>query len=50
LQDEDEQVEQERDRLTEAVEQDMSRLRVWGNYDIYRRNDSAPEQDTDEDK
>jgi len=50
LQDEDEQVEQERDRLTEAVEQEFEQVESLGNYDIYRRNDSAPEQDKDEDK
>jgi hypothetical protein len=50
LQDEDEQVEQERDRLTEAVEQEFEQVESLGNYDIYRRNDSAPEQNEDEDK
>ncbi|HMG76099.1 MAG TPA: hypothetical protein VK582_21535 [Pyrinomonadaceae bacterium] len=50
LQDEDEQVEQERDRLTEAVEQEFEQVESLGNYDIYRRNDSDPEQDKDEDK
>jgi hypothetical protein len=47
LQDEDEQVEQERDRLTEAVEQEFEQVESLKNYDIYRRNDSAPEQDGD---
>ena len=50
LQDEDEQVEQERDRLTEAVEQEFEQVESLGNYDIYRRNDSAPEPDEDDDK
>src|SRR5437879_6102249 len=50
LQDEDEQAEQERDRLTEAVEQEFEQVESLNNYDIYRRNDSAPEQDDDEDK
>jgi hypothetical protein len=50
LQDEDEQVEQERDRLTEAVEREFEQVESLNNYDIYRRNDSAPEQDEDEDK
>ena len=50
LQDEDEPVEQERDRLTEAVEQEFEQVESLGNYDIYRRTDSAPEPDKDEDK
>jgi hypothetical protein len=50
LQDEDEQVEQERDRITEVLEQEYEQVESLGNYDIYRRNDSAPEQDKDDDK
>jgi len=50
LQDEDAQVEHERDRLTEAVEQEFEQVESLGNYDIYRRNDSIPERDKDEDK
>lgn len=36
LQNEDEQVEQERDRLTEAVEQNFEQVESLKNYDIYR--------------
>jgi len=50
LQNEDEQVEQERDRLTEALEQEFEQVESLNNYDIYRRNDSAQEQNEDEDK
>ena len=47
LQDEDEQTEQERDRLTEAVEQDFEQVESLRNYDIYRRKD--PNEKTDDD-
>ena len=40
LQDEDDQVEQERDRLTAAVEQEFEQVESLGNYDIYRRKGS----------
>ena len=46
MQDEDEQIEQERDRLTEVLEQEFEQVGSLKNYDIYRRNDS--EEDDDE--
>jgi len=46
MQDEDEQIEQERDRLTEVLEQEFEQVESLKNYDIYRRND--PEEDGDE--
>jgi hypothetical protein len=39
LQNEDEQVERERDRLTEALEQEFEQVESLSNYDIYRRKD-----------
>ncbi len=39
MQDEDEQLAQEVDRLTDAVEQDFEQVKSLGNYDIYRRKD-----------
>ena len=47
LQNEDEQVEQERDRLTEVLEQDFEQVESLNNYDIYHRKD--PEQREDDD-
>lgn len=46
MQDEDEQIEQERDRLTEVLEQEFEQVETLKNYDIYRRTDS--EEDDDE--
>ena len=46
MQDEDEQIEQERDRLTEVLEQEFEQVESLKNYDIYRR--SEPEGDEDE--
>jgi hypothetical protein len=45
LQDEDEQVEQERDRITAVLEQDFEQVESLGNYDIYRRNEPEPDDD-----
>ncbi len=39
LQDEDKQLAQEVDRLTDAVEQDFEQVKSLGNYDIYQRKD-----------
>jgi hypothetical protein len=56
LQNEDEQVEQERDRLTEAVEQDFEQVESLKNYDIYRlkgpedKDDDNGDDDDDDDK
>ncbi len=50
LQDEDEHNEQERDRITEVLEQDFEQVESLTNYDIYRRKDPAQEPDEDEDK
>ena len=47
MQDEDEQIEQERDRLTEVLEQEFEQVESLKNYDIYRRKDSE-EKDDDE--
>ena len=50
LQDEDEHVEEERDRLTEAVEKEFEQVESLGNYDIYRRKDpNAPRDEGDDD-
>ena len=48
LQDEDEQIEQERDRLTEVLEQEFEQVESLKNYDIYRR--SEPENEEDKEK
>jgi hypothetical protein len=45
MQDEDEQIEQERDRLTEVLEQEFEQVESLKNYDIYRRNDSEEDDD-----
>ncbi len=50
LQDEDEHVEQERDRITEVLEQDFDQVESLTNYDIYRRKDAVQEPDDNEDK
>jgi hypothetical protein len=49
LQDEDEQVEQERDRITEVLEQDFEQVESLGNYDIYHRKDPNKKSDDDDD-
>ena len=46
LQNEDEQVEQERDRLIEVLDQDFEQVESLNNYDIYRRKD--PDQSDDD--
>jgi hypothetical protein len=48
MQDEDEQIEQERDRLTEVLEQEFEQVESLKNYDIYRR--SEPEDEEDKEK
>lgn len=48
LQDEDEQIEQERDRLTEVLEQEFEQVESLKNYDIYKRKN--PEEDDDDDE
>jgi hypothetical protein len=45
VQDEDEQIEQERDRLTEVLEREFEQVESLKNYDIYRRNDPKEEGD-----
>jgi hypothetical protein len=47
LQNEDEQVEQERDRLTAAVEEEFEQVESLTNYEIYRRKDPNQKDDTD---
>jgi len=50
LQDEDEHVEEERDRLTEAIEKEFEQVESLTNYDIYRRRDpNAPRDEGDDD-
>ena len=49
LQDEDEHVEQERDRITEVLEQDFEQVESLGNYDIYQRKDPDKKGDEDDD-
>ncbi len=48
LQDEDEQVEQERDRITEVLEQDFEQIESLANYDIYHRKDPKKKSDDDD--
>jgi len=48
LQNEDEQVEKERDRLTEAVENEFEQVESLKNYDIYRRKDPNESDDDDD--
>jgi hypothetical protein len=50
LQDEDEQVEQERDRLTEVLEQEFEQTESLKNYDIYKRKNPGEEEEDDDDK
>ena len=50
LQDEDDFVEQERDRITKVLEQDFEQVESLANYDIYRRSNPGKELDQDEDK
>ncbi len=45
LQNEEEQVEKERDRLTEVLEQDFEQVESLNNYDIYRRKDPSQSDD-----
>jgi hypothetical protein len=49
IQDEDEQVEQERDRITAVLEQEFEQVESLGNYDIYRRKDPNQQNDDDDD-
>ena len=51
LQDEDEQLDKQRDELTEALEQEFEQVESLKNYDIYRRHDSGKsDEDDDDDK
>ena len=50
LQDEDEQLEKQRDELTEALEPEFEQVESLKNYDIYRRNDSGKSDENDDDK
>jgi hypothetical protein len=49
LQNEDDQVEQERDHLTEAVEQNFKQVESLKNYDIYRLKGPEDADDDDDD-
>lgn len=50
LQLEDEQVEQDRDRLVEALKQDFKQVESLNNYDIYRRKTGSEDEDDDDDE
>ena len=50
LQDEDEQLEKQRDELTEAFEQEFDQVESLKNYDIYRRSESGKSDEDDNDK
>ena len=50
LQNEDDNVSQEKDQLTEALEQDFEQVESLKNYEIYRRNDSKKSDEDDDDK
>jgi len=45
MQDEDEQIEHESDRLTEVLEQEFEQIESLKNYEIYRRMDHEKEDD-----
>lgn len=45
LQDEDENLEKQRDDLTEAIEQEFEQVESLKNYDIYRRGKEEPEDE-----
>jgi hypothetical protein len=49
LQNEDEGVEQEKDLLTTAVEQEFEQVESLKNYDIYKRKDPNQKEDDDDD-
>ena len=49
LQNEDDEVDREKDRLTEALEDDFEQVESLKNYDIYRRNDLNESSEPDED-
>ena len=50
LQDEDEQLEKQRDELTEVLEREFEQVESLKNYDIYRRQDSQKSDEDDDDK
>jgi hypothetical protein len=50
LQDEDEDLEKERDELTEVLERDFEQVESLNNYDIYRRSEPDADEDKDKDK
>jgi len=49
LQDEDEQLEKQRDELTEVLEQEFEQVESLKNYEIYRRNESGKSDEDDDD-
>jgi len=49
LQDEDDAVDQEKDRITETLEEDFEQVDSLGNYDIYRRSEGEKDDDDDSD-
>jgi len=50
LQDEDEQLESQKDQLTETLEQDFEQVESLKNYDVYRRHNAEDEDKDDDDK
>jgi hypothetical protein len=49
LQDEEDAVDQEKDRITTALEDDFEQVESLANYDIYRRIDPNAKKDSDDD-
>ena len=49
LQDEDDAVDQEKDKITDALEQDFEQVESVGNYDIYHRGKSDEDDEDDRD-
>jgi predicted secreted protein len=49
LQDEEDAVDQEKDRITAALEEDFEQVESLTNYDIYKRIDPNASKDSDDD-
>jgi hypothetical protein len=49
LQNEEDAVDQEKDRITTALEDDFEQVESLTNYDIYRRVDPNAKKDSDDD-
>jgi hypothetical protein len=50
LQDEEDAVDEEKDRIVDALDEDFEQVESLGNYDIYRRVDPNKRKDSDDDK